>query len=636
MGGPDMDSLEKTAYALEHQIGFRGLEATIPAPAPLSGAVQENLHAIAALPLVGVGKNDGDDLKVVGELGAGGMGIVELAEQGALDRQVAVKRVRDDAEGRLARALILEEARITGSLEHPNIVPVYALGRNADGEPVMVMKRLEGTPWADLLDDPDHPGWPDGVEEDRLVWHLETLIQLCNALHFAHSHGVVHRDVKPDNVIVGQFGEVYLLDWGCAHHMSAEPSATIVGTLAYMAPEMLRGSGPHLTARTDVYLLGACLYEVLTGRPPHRCDDLVTALMHIKAAGSHTFPQGAPAELMDIAERALRPHPSKRFASALELQEAIKDYIRHRGSYAVAQAAEARWRELQERGAKLLEDKAADDPALDRLFIECRFGFVQALDAWPENYEAKGGLVSAIRLMIEIELKRRNAEAATALLAELKQPPQELVRRVDRLRDELKAQAKELAALREGAHERDPRVASRARAISSIITGAVLGGSFMALAYFFPGARGLTHGIVLSVAGAVTLGMAITVYAKRAEMLATAINRFLWAAIFAIVVACGAVHVAGVLGSMPIGFALAADMVISAAVVATVGLNLNRGLIAVALVYLVGGVVAAAWPARVLEALAGTFLLSHAVVAWTWLALEQEDAGAVAAPQSRR
>ena len=88
------------------------------------------------------------------------------------------------------------------------------------------------------------------------------------------------------------------------------------------------------------------------------------------------------------------------------------------------------------------------DNILDRLFIECRFGFAQALDEWPENYEAKGGLVSAIRLMIEIELKRRNAEAATALLAELKRPPTELVARVEALRDELSAQAKELAEAR--------------------------------------------------------------------------------------------------------------------------------------------------------------------------------------------
>jgi len=636
MGGPDAESLEQTAYALEHQVGFRGLEATIPAPAPESRETQEKFLAVAALPVLSVGPREDAELRIVGELGAGGMGIVELAEQCALRRQVAVKRVRDDVEGKLATALILDEARITGSLEHPNIVPVYALGRSDEGEPVMVMKRVEGTPWADLLDDPDHPGWPDGVDGDRLVWHLETLMQLCNALHFAHDRGVIHRDVKPENVIVGKFGEVYLLDWGCAYPVGGEVSTTIVGTLAYMAPEMLAGSGAHLTPRTDVFLLGACLHHVLTGRPPHRCDDLMTALKHIRDSVSHTFPAGAPAELMDIAGRAMRLAPEERFASALEMQEALKDYLRHRGSYAVAQAAAERWQELQKRATKMLQGKAEDNPTLDRLFIECRFGFAQALDAWPENYEAKGGLVSAIRLMIEIELKRRNAEAATALLAELKRPPDELVARVDALREELEAQAKELAELRVGAHERDPRVASRARAISSIVTGAFLAAAFMALAFFFPGARGLSHGVVLAVAGAVTVGMAVTLYIKRENMLATAINRFLWAAIFAIVIACGAVHVAGALGAMPIGFALAADMVVSAAVVATVGLNLNRGLIGVALVYLLGGVAAAVWPARVLEAIAGTFLISHAVVAWTWLALGEEGGGSVAAPESHR
>src|SRR5678816_383994 len=102
--------------------------------------------------------------------------------------------------------------------DSPNIIPVHALGRDEHGQPLIVMKRVEGVSWRELLLDDEHPGWQsrEPSREARLVWHLQTLAQLCNAIAFAHSRGIVHRDIKPDNVMIGEFGEVYQLDWGVA------------------------------------------------------------------------------------------------------------------------------------------------------------------------------------------------------------------------------------------------------------------------------------------------------------------------------------------------------------------------------------------------------------------------------------
>src|SRR5262249_35011988 len=146
------------------------------------------------------------------------------------------------------------------------------------------MKHVEGVSWRDLLRDGAHPAWAKvgAPGEDRLVSHLQILMQVCNAVEFAHRRGLIHRDIKPANVMVGEFGEVYLLDWGIAartgilaeasSHLGesgAEPTPRMLGTPAYMAPEMLSRKVGPIDERTDVYLLGATLHEVLTGRPRH-------------------------------------------------------------------------------------------------------------------------------------------------------------------------------------------------------------------------------------------------------------------------------------------------------------------------------------------------------------------------------
>ncbi len=198
--------------------------------------------------------NDDRDIEVLSTLGEGGMGRVFLARQHSLDREVAIKTVRDDA-SESDRSALLSEGAITGHLEHPGIVPVHALGVDREGRPVLVMKRVEGVEWATLLEDDDHPFWESrvGSRAERLDDHLEILLQVCDAAHFAHSRGIVHRDIKPQNVFIGRYREVYLGDWGLALHAEREQrSGALCGTPAFMAPEMARGDRVDAPAPTSI------------------------------------------------------------------------------------------------------------------------------------------------------------------------------------------------------------------------------------------------------------------------------------------------------------------------------------------------------------------------------------------------
>ena len=229
----------------------------------LSGDERERLsEALRPLP---VGRTDdaGVDLAIIGRLGQGGMAYVELAKQHSLDREVALKRPKggpDDHE--VTAPALVDEARITGALEHPNIVPVHAVGRDAALGPVVVLKRVQGAVWSDVLER-DRPR----MHEDPAVLdqHLRILMQVSNALHYAHSRGVIHRDVKPSNVMLGDYGEVYLMDWGVALKRRDESSqaASVAGTAAYMAPEMVHKK--NVGAPADLYGMGLIFAEMLTG-----------------------------------------------------------------------------------------------------------------------------------------------------------------------------------------------------------------------------------------------------------------------------------------------------------------------------------------------------------------------------------
>ncbi|HLU49460.1 MAG TPA: serine/threonine-protein kinase, partial [Planctomycetota bacterium] len=210
------------------------------------------------------------------------MGMVYLAEQKALGRKVALKALRPEAETTRGVEKLLEEAWIHGALEHPNIVPVHDIELDARGRPKVALKRIEGRHWGDWIASPERVASSFRVG-DILEWNLRVLAQVCQGVHYAHARGFIHRDLKPENVMIGEFGEVYVGDWGLALALRPDPNgrfphvdeaSEIAGTPAYMAPEMLGGSGRRLSERTDVYLLGGILYEILTGEPPHNGSTL--------------------------------------------------------------------------------------------------------------------------------------------------------------------------------------------------------------------------------------------------------------------------------------------------------------------------------------------------------------------------
>ncbi len=345
------------------------------------------------------------DLEVLGLLGEGGMGRVLLARQRSLSRDVAVKTALPGAPAS-THAAILVEGNIAGSLEHPAIVPVHALGLDAGGLPVLVMKRVEGVSWDGLLADPAHPGWEgwEGDAGDRLPGHLQILMAVCHALHFAHSRGIVHRDVKPQNVLIGRFGDAYLADWGVATRLGASP-AGLCGTPAFLAPEM--AGGGLVDARTDVYLLGATLHLVLTGQPRHPGGDVGAVLAHAKQSPPAEYPPSVPAELADLANRACHAERARRPESARAFRDELVRYVRHREARALAEQAITRVAELEGLAA-VAEPDAAQRARAERLLSEARFGLEQSLAQDPGNRRAVDALA---RVEALAEARRRRTEA---------------------------------------------------------------------------------------------------------------------------------------------------------------------------------------------------------------------------------
>ena len=475
---PAFPPLERTLLGLAPPLEAPGMsfEATIARSSVSFGATlpAAALPVVppAALPEVSVDLSVGEaartvapgarlhgvDLEVVGVLGEGGMGVVHLARQRSLDRDVALKTTRPGAsEGALAA--LAAEAVVTGGLEHPSIVPVHAYGRSADGRPVMVMKRVEGTSWKELLRDPAHALWESIDTDERLVGHLQILSQVSNALSFAHSRGVVHRDVKPENVMIGSFGEVYLVDLGLAvrmDHPSEEPPS-IVGSPAYMAPEMV--GGLPVDARTDVYLLGATLHEILTGRPPHAGETLVEVLTAAYASEAPRFGDEVPEELAALCVRALARSPDERPESARAFRACIADFLEHRGSVLLARRGEERLAELAALGL--------DDQVLRRrrraLLAESRFAFRQALAGWSENAVAREGERAVIEASVLLEIEDGHAKAARAELEALDDPPERLVRALRELEERLAEDASEKERLRGLARDLDTSIGTEAR-----------------------------------------------------------------------------------------------------------------------------------------------------------------------------
>lgn len=540
------------------------------------------------------------DLEVKAVIGEGGMGRVHAARQRSLEREVAIKTTKDGAVSGNAVGALLREAVITGSLEHPGIVPVHVLGLDAQGAPVLVMKRVEGAEWRALLVDPAHPAWKSRPA-DRVVAHVEILMQVCQAVHFAHSRGVIHRDIKPENVMVGDFGEVYLVDWGIALR-SDDPSARdgmpkLVGTPGYMAPEMV--SGGALGPWTDVYLLGATLHEVLTGVWPHRGDTLREVLLAAFCSEPVEYGADVPAELAALCHRAMARDPTERPESALAFRQALSDFLTHRGSIALAQSAQERFAALKGLLLAAGDGVPAELQTAYRLATEARFGFTQAVKEWSDNALAKDGLRECVCAAVDLELRQGHAATAAALLDELERPPHELVAALERVKKDEARRNAEQRRLRQLDQDLDASIAGKQRT-RGLAALAGVGAAIGAFAMLGPSAKHIRPEalVVFALVLLATLGLTFAFW--RNQLLRNAFNRRLFGVV---VLATGVLvlnRVFGTLTGIPVPWILVLDLLLLTSVAAAAAITLVPRLWLVPMVLVPGLVGCMVWPGQAL------------------------------------
>jgi serine/threonine-protein kinase len=380
------------------------------------------------------------------------MGRVHLARQCSLEREVAVKTIKPGASGAASQAL-LREARLTGALEHPGVVPIHLLTFDPFARPMLVMKRVDGVDLETLLADREHPAWKArGRSTDRFVAALEILLQVCLTLEFAHSRGIVHRDVKPKNIMVGSFGEVYLLDWGIATAMDEVESGDLVGTPSSLPPEMALGQ--RSDQRTDVYLLGATLHEILTGQSRHLGATIHETLQAAIASEPFTYPESVPQELANLCNRATARRPEARPASVEELREEISTFIRSRSSRALNDAALERVADLE-----ALLGPPGVPRELARAYLlasEARFGFALNLREHAGDPTARSGMRRCLALAVELELRQGQAESAEAILREMDVSDPTLAKRIQDVREHTTKHARDRDRLQRLLDELDP------------------------------------------------------------------------------------------------------------------------------------------------------------------------------------
>ncbi len=340
---------------------------------------------------------DAPDYELLNVIGEGGMGVVYAARQSSIARTVAVKMLKQgDGQTNEQREKFISEAVVTGELDHPNIVPIYDLGSNDSGALFYSMKRVKGTPWDDV------------VKTKSLDENLHILLRVSDAVAFAHANGVLHRDLKPENVMLGDFGEVLLMDWGLARISPEFPNADSVtqsdvmgGTPAYMAPEMATGPIEEITIASDVYLLGAILYEIIAGRPPHTGKTVMACLF--SAAKNKIVATEDSGELMEVAMRAMATKPADRFATVQEFQFAIRRYQSHSESVLLTDSAEKSLASAEE-----INDYD--------LFSRALYGFQEALEMWDGNSRARKLLSWAQRSYANSALVRGDFDLGVSLL----------------------------------------------------------------------------------------------------------------------------------------------------------------------------------------------------------------------------
>jgi serine/threonine-protein kinase len=285
-------------------------------------------------------------LRSDGAIGAGGMGDIEAVVDDVLQRRLARKLIHPDLQERQATLqMFIREAQITGRLSHPNIVPVHEIGYDPTGRVYFTMKLIRGNTLAALIDARESVE----IERNELFSRLDDIVKVCDALGFAHDNGVLHCDIKPDNIMVGNFGQVYLMDWGVAHIMDAatdsdnwvgeaDVDSLILGTAQYMSPEQATGPRAELDQRADLFAVGAALYEILTKRPPYPAGNATATLMNAQSGEmpsvSEVIGRGkVPRALERIVMRALAADRDERYPNVEAFRDDLVQFMRGDGEF---------------------------------------------------------------------------------------------------------------------------------------------------------------------------------------------------------------------------------------------------------------------------------------------------------------